>query len=64
MFRASYRLASIFLVTALFGFGSFVVAQDAMLMPIRAQPKAKRTSRPILSSVQSAKSKRKKMPKR
>src|SRR2546429_6185771 len=29
MFRASYRLASIFLVTALFGFGSFVVAQDA-----------------------------------
>ncbi len=29
MFRASYRLAYIFLVTALFGFGSFAVAQDA-----------------------------------
>ena len=29
MFRAGYRLASIFLVTALFGLGSFAVAQDA-----------------------------------
>src|SRR6266705_995000 len=29
MFRAGYRLASIFLVTALFGSGSFAVAQDA-----------------------------------
>src|SRR5438876_5898674 len=29
MFRAGYRLASIFLVTVLFGLGSFAVAQDA-----------------------------------
>ncbi len=29
MFRAGYHLASIFLVTALFGLGSFAVAQDA-----------------------------------
>ena len=29
MFRAGYRLASIFLVTALFGLGSFAVAQNA-----------------------------------